>query len=269
MHLKRWITSIIALPFLIFLIYKGGIFFGALIAVVCLTALCEYFRIAFNPGAKTVSGIIILLALIAGQVFIWAAYRENYDLVLCAAALNLIICGLFSLTQFKSDPFILENVTKQIQGIIYIPVLLCFLVMIRNSQDGMVWIFLLICVIFSGDTGAYYVGSYLGKHKLCPSVSPGKTIEGSVGGLAANVVMGTFFKVFFLPMLPWGLGILFFISVGVAGQVGDLFESEFKRAANVKDSGFILPGHGGMLDRIDALLFAAPVAYLFKEYILV
>jgi phosphatidate cytidylyltransferase len=129
------------------------------------------------------------------------------------------------------------------------------------------WIFLLLILVFLGDTGAYYVGSYFGQHKLCPAVSPNKTIEGSVGGLAASLGAGALFKHFFLPLLPWGLSLLFFFSIGIAGQVGDLFESQLKRVYKIKDSGTLLPGHGGVLDRIDALLFAAPVAYFFKEYV--
>ena len=93
-------------------------------------------------------------------------------------------------------------------------------------------------------------------------------IEGSLGGIVANVVIGGIAKYFFLPHLPWGPCILFFIAIGAAGQVGDLYESELKRSSNIKDSGGLLPGHGGFLDRIDALLFAAPVAYVFKMYIL-
>jgi phosphatidate cytidylyltransferase len=108
----------------------------------------------------------------------------------------------------------------------------------------------------------------LGRHKLCPAVSPNKTIEGTVGGLAANVCAGALFKVFFFPLLQWNLSVLFFLCIGVAGQVGDLFESKLKRVANLKDSGALLPGHGGFLDRIDALLFAAPIAYFFIEHIL-
>jgi phosphatidate cytidylyltransferase len=122
--------------------------------------------------------------------------------------------------------------------------------------------------VFIGDTGAYYLGSYFGQHKLCPAVSPNKTIEGSLGGLAASLGSGALIKHFFLPLLPWGLSLLFFLSISIAGQVGDLFESQIKRVAHIKDSGAILPGHGGVLDRIDALLFAAPVAYIFKEYLL-
>lgn len=267
MHLKRWITSLVLLPFLIFLIYKGGTSFSILIGMVCIISLCEYFRILFNPQGKTISGVILLLGLIAGEWMLWAASNGSSELILTIIAFHLIFSGFFSLTQFKSDPFVLENITKQIQGIIYIPLSLSFLILIRNGTDGMIWIFFLICVIFAGDTGAYYVGTYLGKHKLCPSVSPGKTIEGSLGGLAANVGIGMIFKCFFLPMSSWGISILFFLSLGIAGQVGDLFESEFKRSVKIKDSSNILPGHGGMLDRIDALLFATPVAYLFKEYI--
>ncbi|MDM8522696.1 phosphatidate cytidylyltransferase [Desulfococcaceae bacterium HSG8] len=267
MHLKRWITGLSALPFLIFPIYKGEIYFIILLSIACLLALCEYFRIAFNPKSKTISGIIIIAALLTGQLMILSAHRDPH-LITALIALNLIISGLFSLTQFKNDPFILENIAKQVQGVVYIPLPLSFLVIIRNGPDGMAWIFFLLCIVFAGDIGAFYAGSYLGRHKLCPSVSPGKTVEGSVGGLAANIIVGALFKAIFLPALPWGISILLFLLIGAAGQVGDLFESEFKRSSGIKDSGSILPGHGGILDRIDALLFAIPVAYIFKVHIL-
>jgi len=98
-------------------------------------------------------------------------------------------------------------------------------------------------------------------------LSPGKTIEGSLGGLGANILCGGLFKLFFLPDLSWGVSLLFFISLGIAGQIGDLFESGLKRVADMKDSGGILPGHGGILDRADAAMYAAPVAYFFKAYL--
>ena len=131
----------------------------------------------------------------------------------------------------------------------------------------MTWIFLLLAIIFAGDVSAFYVGSYLGRHKLSPAISPGKTIEGAVGGLLANLLAGAVGKFFFYPDLDWSLSLMFFALAGMAGQTGDLFESEMKRSSQIKDSGGVLPGHGGFLDRIDALLFASPVAYLFIVFI--
>jgi phosphatidate cytidylyltransferase len=170
--------------------------------------------------------------------------------------------------QVGRNPVVLETVRKQFQGFLYIPLLLAFLILMRNSADGMRWILLLLCIVFSGDTAALYVGTLIGRHKLAPAISPKKTVEGSIGGLAAGLLVGLLAKHFLLPALPWGAAAGFCLVVGLAGQVGDLFESAMKRASDVKDSGSILPGHGGVLDRIDALLFAAPVAYLCRNYIL-
>lgn len=183
-------------------------------------------------------------------------------------AINLIVCGIICKQAFKNDRKIPDAVSKQVSGIVYVPGFLSFLVLIRNDASGIAWIVLLICVVFAGDVGAYYAGSYFGKHKLCPDISPNKTIEGSIGGLAANAVIGSLIKYFYFSEMSWGIGILFFVCIGFVGQVGDLYASVLKRSANVKDSGAILPGHGGILDRADALMFAAPIAYLFKEFIL-
>jgi phosphatidate cytidylyltransferase len=267
MHLKRWITGLIALPFLIFLVYKGGVLFTILISIAGLVALWEYYRIVFNGEDKPISNIILLWGYGINFAIIWSTFLVGPDLSLSVIGLNLIVVALISLFQFKTDQTVLDVVIKQLQGIIYIPVLLSFLVLIREGSSGMIWVFVLLAVIFAGDIGAYYVGSYLGRHKLIPAVSPGKTIEGSIGGLAVNLVLGGIAKYLFLSGLPWGLSLLFFLTVGIAGQVGDLFESELKRSSGIKDSGGILPGHGGILDRIDALLFASPVAYIFIEYV--
>ncbi|MBT8359234.1 MAG: phosphatidate cytidylyltransferase [Deltaproteobacteria bacterium] len=262
MHLKRWITGIIALPFLVFFIIKGGAYFAVLVGVVCLLSMWEYYSIVSDTNPKAVS-VIMIVGVFFGILIIFAAFRGSFNLILLIIALNLVICSLISIWQYKTNPNILETIKKQVQGMIYLPLLLSFLILIRNQADGMIWIFFTLAVIFAGDTSAYYFGSYLGRHKLCPSVSPGKTIEGSLGGLAANLVVGSVVKIFFLPALPWVQGLFLFVAMGIAGQAGDLFESMLKRSSNIKDSGSLLPGHGGFLDRIDALLFAAPVVYLF------
>lgn len=269
MHLKRWITSIVALPFLVLLLCKGGSFlFAVFISVVAIIALWEYFRIQFDHKIPVKLKIIPFFGFFTGSFIVWAVYSNYYEVVLGILIFNFIISAFISVFQYKHDPFVLEIVIKQIIGILYIPLFLSCLVMIRNVESGVDWIFFLLCIVFAGDVGAYYTGISLGRHKLCPAVSPGKTVEGSIGGLAANLLTGSLFKFFFLPSLPWLESLLFFALIGVAGQAGDLFESELKRTAKVKDSGGILPGHGGILDRIDALLFAAPLAYFFKEYIL-
>ena len=269
MHLKRWITSLVAIPFLVLLISIGGTFwFAAVINVICIMALWEYFRIVLSNVQKNTAIIFQTIALFTGSAVLWAAYSHSFNMVLDIIVLNVVISTLISLPKFKSDSSVWEIVFKQVVGIIYIPLFLSYIVLIRNGDDGVLWTFLLLTVVFMGDTGAYYLGSYFGKHKLCPAISPNKTVEGALGGLAATLGSGILIKTFFLPLLPWGLSVLFFISIGLAGQVGDLFESQIKRVAHIKDSGAILPGHGGILDRIDAVLFAAPVAYIFKEYLL-
>lgn len=269
MHLKRWITALVVIPFLVLLISIGGtLWLAVVINVICMMALWEYFRIVLNKDQKITAISFQILTLFTGSAVLWSAYFHSFNIVLHIIVLNVVISTLISLPKFKSDSSVWEIVFKQVVGIIYIPLFLSYIILIRNGDNGVLWIFLLLIVVFMGDTAAYYLGSYFGQHKLCPAVSPNKTIEGALGGLAAGLGSGALIKTFYLPLLPWGLSLLFFLSIGIAGQVGDLFESQIKRVAHIKDSGSILPGHGGVLDRIDALLFAAPVAYIFKEYLL-
>ena len=268
MHLKRWITGLVALPFLIFLVYFSGISFTILVGCVCIFSLWEYFRIVFNAERRPLSNVIVWWGYCVSLLILAAAHINGLTSVAVLVAFNLVFVGLFSIFIYKSNPLVGDIVQKQLQGIVYIPLLLSFLVLIRRESNGMTWIFYLLGIIFAGDISAYYVGSYLGRHKLNPAVSPGKTIEGAVGGLVGNLLAGATGIIFFLPTLSWPIGIAFFLAVGLAGQVGDLFESELKRSSSIKDSSGLLPGHGGFLDRIDALLFASPVAYSFIVFIL-
>ena len=267
MHLKRWLTGLIALPLLVFLIYHGGLLFSLLVAAGSLLGLYEYFRIVLQPPEKIVSAPT-LTAAVTGLLLLGAAHIGSSDAMIAAVAANMLLGAVIVVAQVGQNPAVLETVKKQFQGFLYVPVLLSFLILMRNSPDGMRWILLLLCVVFAGDTAALYVGTLVGRHKLAPAVSPGKTVEGSIGGLTAGLLVGLLAKHLLLPALPWAATIGFCLIVGVTGQVGDLFESALKRASNVKDSGTILPGHGGVMDRIDALLFAAPVGYLYSIYIL-
>ena len=205
-----------------------------------------------------------VLGLLFAPAIVWSFYDGKMDAAILILAVDLILVAGLSLPLFKTDEQAPLLVAKQVLGLVYIPVFLSFLILLRFSPDGVAWIFWPLLIIFAGDTGAFYTGTYLGRHKLCPWVSPKKTIEGSLGGLAANVVVALILKALLLPSLATVPCILFALVIGAAGQIGDLFASEFKRSAGVKDSGALLPGHGGFLDRLDALLFASPLAYLLK-----
>jgi phosphatidate cytidylyltransferase len=261
MHLQRWITGLLLLPALVFILYRGGILLAVLIAVAGLAAMWEYYRIAYHDWEKTLPGTIPVLGLVMVPVLTGAAHLGRLDLFPGLLALNLLLAGTLSMREFRRDARVLEIVQKQIQGVIYIPVLLALLLPIRQAPQGFWLIFTLVFVVFAGDTLALYTGTFLGRHKLCPSISPKKTVEGSLGGLGGNLLAGTIMKLWIFQEIGWGQVIVFCLLVGAAGQLGDLFESQMKRAGGIKDSGGILPGHGGMLDRIDALLFAGPVAY--------
>jgi phosphatidate cytidylyltransferase len=264
MHLKRWITGIVALPIIYLLVAAGGMIFTLTIAIVSLLTLWEYYRAVFKLDAGGQLKPIPMLGLGVSPVIVWSVVHGGMIYASLVLAVDLIIVAGLTLPLFKNDPLAPQLVAKQVLGLVYIPLFLSFLVLIRLGESGPQWIFWILCIVAAGDTGAFYAGSYLGRHKLCPWVSPKKTIEGSMGGLTANVAVALMFKTILLPALALMPCIVFALVIGIAGQVGDLFASEFKRSAGIKDSGTLLPGHGGFLDRLDALLFASPLAYLLK-----
>ncbi len=264
MHLKRWITGIIAVPIIYLLVSAGGPIFFVLIAAVSVLTLWEYYRAVFATSVNGPQRLMPLLGIALAPLMVWTVYRGALAYLPLILAVDLIIVAGLTLPLFKTDTQAPHLVAKQVLGLVYIPMLLSFLILLRFDQSGTQWIFWLLCIVAAGDTGAFYAGTYLGRHKLCPWVSPKKTIEGSVGGLAANVVVALLFKMMLLPSLAVLPCVVFALVIGIAGQVGDLFASEFKRSAGIKDSGTLLPGHGGFLDRLDALLFASPLAYLLK-----
>ena len=261
MHLKRWLTGLLLLPVLIYILYRGGMAFAVLIALAGLAAMWEYYRIVFHAWRKTLPGLIPPLGLAMVPALTALAHAGRMEWLPGLLALNLILAGVLSLRYFGSDPRVLDIVQKQLQGVLYIPLLLVLLIPIRQEPRGFWLIFTLVFVVFAGDTLALYVGTFFGRHKLCPTISPKKTVEGALGGLGGSLLAGLIMKLSIFQEIGWGSAALFCLAVGAAGQVGDLFESQMKRVSDIKDSGAILPGHGGMLDRIDALLFAGPVAY--------
>ena len=266
-HLKRWITGLIALPVLVARVIAGGVVFSLLVGAAGCVCLWEYFRITTPSGRRLLEQPVTLMGYPAGAAVFLCAHTGRAEMIPAVLGLDLLICGFLSLLRFASDRTVLDGVARQIQGICYIPLSLSLLILLRSTPGGATWIFLLCAIIFAGDTAALYGGTLWGRRKLSPAISPGKTVEGALAGLAANLAAGAAGKFFLQPDAGWVACLIFSAAVGLAGQVGDLFESELKRAANIKDSGGLLPGHGGVLDRIDALLFAVPVAFVFRMVI--
>jgi phosphatidate cytidylyltransferase len=269
MHWKRWITALVLVPPLVLLILKGGsALFTLAICVAGTLCLWEYYRIAFHGHTPQVPIIFHAWGYLCGILILMVAGRGQAMAVVMALALNLTGTAVISIFRFRSNSDAPLVAVKQVFGALYISLFLSFLILLRNSADGPLWVLFLLWVIAWGDTGALYTGTLWGRHKLCPAVSPKKTIEGAAGGLAANLIFAWLFKIVFFNSMTGLTCTVFALSVGVLGQLGDLFESEFKRAAGVKDSSNLLPGHGGILDRLDALLLAAPAAFFLKEFIL-
>jgi phosphatidate cytidylyltransferase len=263
-HLKRWLTAMIAIPILIYIIGFGPRWlFHLLLLVASCICLHEFFSLASPKLSRVPRALAFVLCFFFLALFSWGSILLAFAL-LCFTVMISLSFYLFSDSGLRKN--VIEDTATVALAFLYIGLPLSLLVLIDRAPRGNVWIFFLLTVIFLGDTGAFYCGRLLGKHKLYVTVSPGKTWEGAVGGFASSVLGGIFFSQTF--GLHESVGTVAVISgvLSIAGQVGDLAESMIKRNYGVKDSGKILPGHGGFLDRVDSLLFAIPVCYAFVTW---
>lgn len=248
------------LPLLIlFIAYAGAPLFHGLVCVASLLALVEFYAMALPQSVLparilgAVAGTALVPALLSGRPLLFQG-------VLVAAVLLLGIVFLFC---FREIDTVAPRVALACFGWLYVPLLLGHLALLRVLPDGREWVFLVLLVVMASDTAAYFSGVSLGRHKLYPAVSPNKSVEGALGGLLGSVGGAFLARFWFFPALTpidcLCLGLL----LGVLAQLGDLFESLLKRSFGVKDSGTMIPGHGGLLDRLDSLLFAFPPAYYY------
>lgn len=261
-HMKRVVTALITIPPLIAIICFAPFYVLALLLmVVALASLHEFYRMIRPPVQKV---LMIITYLLSVFLFSSLIFREHFYV----AVLPLFLMFPLGYMLLSSDP---DNALKRdgigltIVGPFYVCLPLMLLVLVARLPQGKLWILYLLSVVFAGDTAAFYVGRRFGKHGLI-HISPGKTWEGTVGGLLANAVVAGIFGTIFFPSLSLASIMVLAISIGIFGQIGDLVESLFKRSSDLKDSGTLLPGHGGILDRIDSLLFAIPVLYLYLAF---
>jgi phosphatidate cytidylyltransferase len=238
--------------------------FSCLVVILSLLGLFEFYQMAL-PGKPLESAV----AIAAGIPVSLAVWSEDFFLLLLVLMATVITLSLVSLFRIKDIRVSAVNVALLFFGILYIPFLLSHLGLLRMLPNGIEWIFLLLIIVMAGDTGAYYVGSTFGRRRLYPIVSPKKSVEGAFGGLAGSLAGAFISRITFFPELSVYDCVGTALLLGCLGQLGDLFESLLKRSFGVKDSGKIIPGHGGMLDRLDSILFAAPVAFYYAYYIFV
>lgn len=227
--------------------------------------LVEFYWITLrgDPVWMRLAGVAAGLAISLAMV--WC---PRPDAVTALLIVSMLLVTLLHLIRFGDLPTAAARAGLTLFGIIYIAMLLTPLALIKRFPDGSDWIFLVLTVTWLSDTGAYFSGRALGRHKLYPAISPGKSVEGAFGGLASSVGAAVLARLWYMPQLGWLDGLLIATVGGALGQAGDLVESMVKRGHGVKDSGWIIPGHGGLLDRIDALLFCVPYVYLYATYVM-
>lgn len=269
--MKRILTAIVALPILLYTVWSEiPYFFVALAAVAILIALNEFYAIATKTGARpfALPGYGAALAVIACFIFQWPQW-----IVAAIAALSIITLAE-AVFRHEEMSAALASISATVFGVVYVALLAGFLIGVRMLPDGFAatptshlaskLLTMFFAMVMMTDTGAYYTGRSIGRRKLAPRVSPGKTIEGSIGGFIAAIATGPLCKLIFFPEIPVVHAAALGAVIGIVGQVGDLAESLLKRGAGVKDSGQIMPGHGGMLDRVDSILFCAPLVYYYS-----
>ena len=275
---------LVAIPISVWIIYRGELYFGIVVLLLSSITLWEYYKLLEKKGAKP----LIALGLVSHVLLLAAIYinlKVNFRAEILLGILSMAAVfssGILIWTKRESAAL---SFASTLSGLLYVTVAFVFLIVLReisnytaisnhffrlsnttNLGGGLVvTIFLSVWIC---DTAAYLSGMAFGRHKLIPSVSPKKTWEGAIGGFIGAVLAFFIFASFLMPTFNYIHAIICGIIVGTIGQIGDLAESKLKRDAEIKDSSHIIPGHGGMLDRFDSILFAVPAVavYMFVTY---
>ncbi|NLN48476.1 MAG: phosphatidate cytidylyltransferase [Clostridiales bacterium] len=261
----RIISVIVTLPFMIASLCIGGMPLTILILLITFVGLYEYYNAFKNIGHKP-----NLLIGYLGTISYHIAILFNRSYILMFPILLFIVMLLLFLDVVKKDKSILD-ISITMLGLVHITFMFSMILFLHKGLYGRAMVWLPFLTAWLSDTFAYFSGVYFGKNKLCPKISPKKTVEGSLGGIFGStvfsIIAGILFKKIGIDIPLYHYGIIGVLS-GITGQIGDLFASSIKRFCKVKDFGSILPGHGGILDRFDSILFTAPTVYFYVKLFL-
>lgn len=267
---KRILTAIVGIPVAVYVISYGQWLFAMAVLILALLAWYEFYAMLKNKNIN----VLYSWGFLINSVILGCAWLGNSQEFVAVVFVSTLLALLRIVT--TSSKFTVVDAAFSVLGISYIGVSFAHLLLLRFTDhsiyimtswgqisSGAAYLWLAFVGTWASDTFAYFVGTYFGRHKLCPKISPGKTAEGALGGILGSIiaiiVLGTVFKLSIVHSLVMG------ILVGVAAPIGDLVESAMKRFAGVKDSGQILPGHGGILDRFDSILFTVPAIYYYMH----
>lgn len=250
----------VALPLLILYIYFASMpFFLLLVCGATLLALHEFYAMAL-PAAR---GVERTLAVVAGTALVPLLGLERAIFLQGALTLAMLFFAVLFLLRFRDLATVSQQLALLFLGFLYLPLLLGHLALLRALPSGREWVFLVLLLVMASDTAAYFTGVSFGRRKLYPAISPNKSVEGALGGLAGSLAGVFLARAWFFPALDVADCLFLGLGLGILAQLGDLFESMLKRSFGVKDSGKLIPGHGGILDRLDSLLFAFAPAYYY------
>ncbi|SET42565.1 phosphatidate cytidylyltransferase [Paenibacillus sp. NFR01] len=258
---QRLITGVFAGAVFLGLCALGGWPYQLMLAAMALIGLYEFVKMtgAQPLGGTAILGYLSVLGFMIPwdllEVKTWLSWEQGFWLILLAFLL---------VTVFSRNKHDIKTVALLFTGVIYIGMGFSYMGIARSAGDGhgLFWTFLLLCCIWGSDAGAYFVGRAIGRNKLWPAISPNKTIEGAAGGVLIAVVIALLFAFAGSDTLSMGRALLIGLSCAVMGQLGDLVQSAYKRVYDIKDSGSLLPGHGGILDRCDSWIIVFPFVHI-------
>ncbi len=261
---RRLYSALLFIPLLYLGIrYSPPWLFSLLISAVTLFALWEFLSLYFSGTGSISTRVLSCLA----AAILLIAMHEGLPHILVVGLLGMvaIIMAGFCISPANTKQR-LPGWAVYIFGVLYVGLLLGHYALLRNLKHGVALVFFVIIVTWLSDTGGFFVGKTLGKYPLAPTLSPKKTVEGLLGGVLFSVIGAIISHFTFVPFFSLGQCVMLGVGLALLGALGDLAESAIKRSVSVKDSGTIIPGHGGVLDRVDSLLFTGPAMYYYVMF---